>query len=154
MKRILIAIDYSPAAEKVAASGYALAKSLKAELAIVHVITEAAFYAMDYSPIMGYKGGYTAGTIEVLDDITKEAEELLKSLIKGIKDTQEYAKENGGRINPIPYGSTNNEPYVFIGKEEHIRPLTKISFDVAVTTSNTDVTPITTGPLSIDANGN
>ena len=86
MKRILIAIDYSLAAEKVANTGYTLAKSLKAELAIVHVITEAAFYAMDYSPIMGYKGGYTAGTIEVLDDITKEAEDFLAATVKHLGD--------------------------------------------------------------------
>ncbi len=86
MKRILIAIDYSPAAEKVAETGYALAKSLKAEVVIVHVITEAAFYAMDYSPIMGYKGAYTAGTIEVLEDITKEAENFLAATVRHLGD--------------------------------------------------------------------
>lgn len=86
MKRILIAIDYSPAAEKVAETGYALAKSLMAEVAIVHVITEAAFYAMDYSPIMGYKGAYTAGAIEVLNEITKEAENFLAATVRHLDD--------------------------------------------------------------------
>jgi nucleotide-binding universal stress UspA family protein len=86
MKKILIAIHYSPSAEKVADTGYALSKALKAEVAIVHVITEAAFYAMDYSPIMGYKGAYTAGTVEVLDDITKEAENFLAAAVKHLGD--------------------------------------------------------------------
>jgi nucleotide-binding universal stress UspA family protein len=81
MKKILIAIDYTPSAEKVAETGYALAKALKAEVAIVHVITEPAFYAMDYSPIMGYTGGYTTGTVEILDGITKEAENFLPLLL-------------------------------------------------------------------------
>jgi nucleotide-binding universal stress UspA family protein len=86
MKKILIAIDYTPSAEKVAETGYALAKALKAEVAIVHVITEPAFYAMDYSPIMGYTGGYTTGTVEILDDITKEAENFLAASVKHLSD--------------------------------------------------------------------
>ena len=87
MKKVLIAIDYTPASEKVAETGYALAKAIKAEVAIVHVITEAAFYAMDYAPIMGYKGGYTTGTLEVLDDITKEAENFLAASVKHLGDS-------------------------------------------------------------------
>ena len=88
MKKVLIAIDYTPAAEKIAEMGYALAKGLKAEVAIVHVITEAAFYAMDYVPIMGYKGAYTAGTVEVFDDITKEAENFLAASVKHLGDPE------------------------------------------------------------------
>ena len=86
MKKILIAIDYTPAAEKVAETGYALGKALKAEIVIVHVITEAAFYAMDYSPIMGYTGIYTSGAAEVVDDIPKEAERFLAATVKHLGD--------------------------------------------------------------------
>ena len=86
MKKILIAIDYTPSAEKVAETGYALATALKAEVAIIHVITEAAFYAMDYSPIMGYNGGYTTGTIEMAEDIKKEAENFLAASVKHLGD--------------------------------------------------------------------
>ena len=86
MKKIVIAIDYSPAAEKVAETGYALGRALKAEIVIVHVITEAAFYAMDYSPIMGYKGTYTSGAAEVVDDIPKEAESFLAATVRHLGD--------------------------------------------------------------------
>lgn len=86
MKKIMIAIDYSPAAQKIAETGFAVAKGLNAELAIVHVITEAAFYAMDYSPIMGYKGGYTEGAVQVVEDITKEAENFLAATINHLGD--------------------------------------------------------------------
>lgn len=70
--------------------------------------------------------------------------ESLKSIIKGIKDSQDFARENGCRVNPIRNKGTNEEKEfsVFYGKEEHSRPLTIIEFDVAVTTStekNTDV---------------
>lgn len=88
MKKILIALDYNPSAEKVAETGYALAKSMLAEVNIIHVITEAAWYAMDYSPIMGYQGGYTAGTNEVLQDIKKEAENFLAATVAHLGDNK------------------------------------------------------------------
>jgi nucleotide-binding universal stress UspA family protein len=86
MKKILIALDYNPAAEKVAETGYAIAKSMEAQVNIAHVITEAAWYAMDYSPIMGYQGGYTAGTNEVMQDIKKEAENFLAATANHLGD--------------------------------------------------------------------
>jgi nucleotide-binding universal stress UspA family protein len=79
MNKILIALDYTPAAEKVAGIGYAVASGMKAEIALVHVITEAAYYAINYSPIMGYKGSYTDGAVEVVKDIRKEAELFLSA---------------------------------------------------------------------------
>ena len=88
MKKILIAVDYNPSAEKVAETGYAMAKSLGAEVTIVHVITDAAYYAIDYSPIMGYQGGYTAGTMELIEDIKKEAELYLAASVKHLGDSQ------------------------------------------------------------------
>lgn len=86
MKKILIALDYNPAAEQVAETGYAIAKSMQAQVNIVHVITEAAWYAMDYSPIMGYQGGYTTGTNEVMQDIKKEAENFLTATVNHLGD--------------------------------------------------------------------
>lgn len=86
MKKILIAINYNPSAEKVAQTGYAIAKSLNAEVALAHVITEAAFYAMDYSPIMGYTGGYTTGTQEVVNDIKTETASYLTAAAKHLGD--------------------------------------------------------------------
>ena len=58
MKKILIALDYDPTAQKVAEQGYSLAKALEAEVVLMHVITDPAYYTTtDYSPIMGF-GGY------------------------------------------------------------------------------------------------
>jgi nucleotide-binding universal stress UspA family protein len=57
MKKVLIALDYNPTAQKVAEKGYTLAKSLNAEVILLHVITNLTFYATsDFSPIMGYSG--------------------------------------------------------------------------------------------------
>lgn len=86
MKRILIAIDFNPFAEIVASIGYKLAKALKAEVILVHVISDAAYYAIDYSPIMGYKGAYTKGTVAVAREIKKEAAEFLNAAVKHLGD--------------------------------------------------------------------
>jgi nucleotide-binding universal stress UspA family protein len=62
MKKVLIALDYNPTAQKVAETGYALAKSLMAEATLLHVITDPTFYmTTDFSPIMGYNGYVDVG---------------------------------------------------------------------------------------------
>ena len=57
MKKVLIALDYNPTAQKVAETGFALAKSLNAEVILLHVISDLIFYSTSgYSPIMGFEG--------------------------------------------------------------------------------------------------
>jgi nucleotide-binding universal stress UspA family protein len=57
MNKVLIALDYNPTAQKVAEVGFSLAKSMKAEVVLLHVITDPVFYtSMEYSPIMGFSG--------------------------------------------------------------------------------------------------
>jgi nucleotide-binding universal stress UspA family protein len=57
MKKVLIALDYDPTAQKVAEVGYALASSMGAEVVLLHVISDPVYYSsMEYSPIMGFTG--------------------------------------------------------------------------------------------------
>lgn len=57
MKKVLIALDYNPTAQKVAESGFEMAKAIDAEVILVHVITDPVFYSSaGYSPIMGFNG--------------------------------------------------------------------------------------------------
>jgi len=57
LHRVLIALDYDPTAQKVAEVGFAMAKSLNAEVILLHVITDTVFYSTaGYSPIMGFAG--------------------------------------------------------------------------------------------------
>jgi nucleotide-binding universal stress UspA family protein len=57
MKKVLIALDYNPTAQKVAEVGFSMAKSMKAEVILLHVITDPVFYSTSgYSPIMGFEG--------------------------------------------------------------------------------------------------
>lgn len=57
LKRVLIALDYDPTAQKVAEQGYALANATGAEIILLHVVTNPMYYtSVNYSPIMGYGG--------------------------------------------------------------------------------------------------
>ncbi len=55
MKKVMIALDYDPSSIKVAEKGYALAKTMGAEVILVHVLLEPVYYSsVEYSPIMGF----------------------------------------------------------------------------------------------------
>ncbi len=57
MKKVLIALDYDPTAQKVAEQGFSLAKTMGAEVILLHVITDPTYYtSTEYSPIMGFGG--------------------------------------------------------------------------------------------------
>lgn len=53
----MVALDYDPTALKVAEMGYKLAKAMRAETILFHVIAESAYYsAIEYGSIMGFPG--------------------------------------------------------------------------------------------------
>ena len=57
MKKVLIALDYNPTAQKVADIGFAMAKAMSAEVVLLHVINDPTYYSSEaYSPIMGFTG--------------------------------------------------------------------------------------------------
>ncbi len=57
MKKVLIALDYNPTAQKVAETGFSMAKAMNAEVILLHVISDPVYYSStEYSPIMGFTG--------------------------------------------------------------------------------------------------
>ena len=66
MKKICIAIDTSPSAEKVAKLGYEYAQALNAEVVLLHVIYDVEMYQYDYDPIMGYEGFFIQQDIKLV----------------------------------------------------------------------------------------
>jgi nucleotide-binding universal stress UspA family protein len=78
MKKVLIALDYDPTAQKIAESGYSLAKAMGAEVFLLHVISDPVYYASrDYSPIMGFNGYMDMGSIQ-------------KDSIEGLKEASNH----------------------------------------------------------------
>lgn len=56
-KKILIALDYDPTAQKVAEAGFSMANAMNAEVTLLHVISDPIYYSStEYSPIIGYVG--------------------------------------------------------------------------------------------------
>ena len=71
MKKILIALDYNPSAQKVAETGHDLAKAMNAQTILLHVISEVTNYSsLNYSPIMGFGGFSSVDTVQT-DTIEK-----------------------------------------------------------------------------------
>jgi nucleotide-binding universal stress UspA family protein len=74
MKKVLIALDYNPTAQKVAESGYSMAKAMNAEVILIHVISDPVYYSsVEYSPIMGFNGFMESGQwqLDSVDSLKK-----------------------------------------------------------------------------------
>lgn len=91
MKKILIALDYNPTAERIAETGYRLAKAIGAEVILIHVMAEPQYYSsLDYSPIMGYTGFTSPDMLLLTDDteVKKASQEFLDQSKKHLNDEQ------------------------------------------------------------------
>jgi len=76
VKKVLIALDYNPTAQKVAEEGFSIAKAMKAEVVLLHVISDPVYYSStEYSPIMGFNGFLDSGLmhLESTDGLNKAA---------------------------------------------------------------------------------
>ncbi|MFA6128599.1 MAG: universal stress protein [Bacteroidales bacterium] len=82
MKKVLIALDYDPTAQKVAEAGYSFAKAMNAEVFLVHVIAAPAYYvSRDYSTIMGFTGFIDAGPVQM--DNGEELRKVAQAYLHG-----------------------------------------------------------------------
>ena len=82
MKKLLIALDYEPSAERIAETGHSIATALQAETILLHVIAEPAYYSsLAYSPIMGFGGfvdNFNMGVdTDIQNDIRKQTQVFL-----------------------------------------------------------------------------
>lgn len=66
VKKVLIALDYNPTAQKVAEEGFAIGRAMNAEITLLHVISDSVYYAStEYSPIMGFNGFIDMGQQQI-----------------------------------------------------------------------------------------
>ncbi|MGC1391381.1 MAG: universal stress protein [Bacteroidales bacterium] len=97
-KKVLIALDYNPTAQKVAEVGFSMAKSMNAEVILLHVITDPVIYFISgYSPIMGFNGYMDMSPVQ-LDSVDGLKNASLQYLDKsrhhlGDKSIQTIVKE-------------------------------------------------------------
>ena len=89
MKKVLIALDYDPTAQKVAETGYRLAKEMNARTILLHVVSDPTYYSsLNYSPIMGF-GGFSS-----VDTIQSDSADELKKVAQNYLDTSKKHLSN------------------------------------------------------------
>ncbi|MFZ4398936.1 MAG: universal stress protein [Bacteroidales bacterium] len=89
MKKVLIALDYDPTSQKVAEIGFSLAKTMDAELILMHVISDPMYYTLTgHVTVMGFAGEKGTGkyTNKSIDDAKKIAQKFLESTRKHLGD--------------------------------------------------------------------
>ena len=87
MNKVLIALDYNPTAQKIAEIGFSLAKSMNADIILLHVLSTPANYATIYDPIMGF-GGFVNLDMSQPDNefLKKTASEFLENVKNHLDD--------------------------------------------------------------------
>ena len=82
MKKVLIALDYDPTAQKVAEIGFSLAKTMDAEVILLHVISDPMYYTFTgHVTVMGFAGEKATGkyTNKTIEEAKKIAQNFLAS---------------------------------------------------------------------------
>ncbi|NTW23967.1 MAG: universal stress protein [Lentimicrobium sp.] len=89
VKKVLIALDYDPSANKVAEAGFSMAKAMNAEVVLLHIIADPVFYSSaDFSPITGFGDylGLVPMQFDNLDEVKDAATQFLDKVRKHLGD--------------------------------------------------------------------
>jgi nucleotide-binding universal stress UspA family protein len=120
IKKVLIALDYNPTAQKIAESGYLLAKSLGAEVILLHVISDLVYYSsIEYSPIMGFDGYMNMGPLQLdtVDGLKKASQKYLDKTKHhlGDKNIQTLIKEGDFALSIVEAAKESHADIIVIG---------------------------------------
>lgn len=99
MKKVLIALDYNPTAQKVAEAGYSLAKAMSAQTTLLHVITDPVYYSSsEYSPVMGFSGDMEMGRMQLnsIDGLINASQAFLDKTKNHLGDKTIHTKVGEG----------------------------------------------------------
>ncbi len=78
LKKVLIALDYGPTAQKVAETAYSLAKTMGAEVILLHVITNPEYYSSTgHIIVMGFAGYTVPVQLHTTDELKKLTQDFL-----------------------------------------------------------------------------
>lgn len=122
MKKVLIAVDYNPVSEKVAESGYELAKDLNAEVCLIHVLDDVGFYSAQYPTFMGYDGYSGMGPdIDMAMEMRNIAEEFLQKAKDHLNDerVKTHLTEGDTAKTIMQYGEEWGANMLVMGTHSH-----------------------------------
>ncbi|TVZ28383.1 nucleotide-binding universal stress UspA family protein [Gillisia sp. Hel_I_86] len=121
MKKVLICIDYNPTSEMVANSGYELAKSLNAEVCLLHVIADVQYYGVQYPTFMGYNGFDAEVDLNINKEMKRVAGNFLDTVKTHFKDPKVETKVLEGSTADmiLEYASHWNANTIVLGTHSH-----------------------------------
>ena len=114
IKKVMIALDYNPTAQKVAETGFSLAKAMKAEVILLHVVADPVYYSStDYSPIMGFTSFTNLDLIQL-----ENVEELKKGSQHFLNKSKHHLGDKG--IKTVVREGDSAEAILNTAKDLHI----------------------------------
>jgi nucleotide-binding universal stress UspA family protein len=123
VKKVLIALDYDPTSQKVAEKGFALAKTMGAEVILLHVITDPIYYSSpEYSPIMGFTGLNMAPLqLDNIDGLKKASAYFLEKTKKHLGDEtiQAIVQEGDFAESILKTAKENHADLIVMGSHSH-----------------------------------
>ena len=119
MKKVLIALDYAPTAQKVAETGFSLARSLGAEILLLHVMADVTYYSViEHAQIMGTMG-FTKTELDHLFDggLRKAMKQFLERSKQqlGDENIQTLVKEGDFAESIIKTGKDFHADFIVMG---------------------------------------
>lgn len=123
MKKVLIAIDYNPVSETVAEKGYELAKTMNAEVCLIHILGDLGFYNAQYPSFLGYDG-YTSAVgpnFDLAMEMHNVAEDFLEKAAKHLDDPAVKTKLAEGETAAalLNYAEEWNADLIVMGTHSH-----------------------------------
>jgi nucleotide-binding universal stress UspA family protein len=97
MKKVLIAIDYSPCSQIIAETGYALAMAMDAEICITYVIADIAYYSLECASVMGFEEFSSDACFRKPEEQEKVADDFLAAVVRHLDDSRIKTKVLDGR---------------------------------------------------------
>lgn len=121
MKKVLIAVDYSPSSEKIAEAGYKLAQDIGARVCIMHVVTDVKYYGMEYPAFMGYTGYNPEMDLTMTDELYKVAEDFMEKTKEHFKDPElsTHIGQGDTADTILDYASQWNADVLVLGTHSH-----------------------------------
>jgi nucleotide-binding universal stress UspA family protein len=110
IKKVLIAMDYDETSQKVAEYGFAMAKAMKAEVVLLHVISEQPVYYSSYAYMREWR-------VDIMGDLEKSVREFLGKAKKSLGDDSIQTVVEFGEITDIILGTAKdlNADIIVIG---------------------------------------
>ena len=98
-KKVLIALDYDPTAQKVADVGYAMSKSINAEVTLLHVMSDPVYFSsVENAPITGMTDSLG------IDPLVFDADDRLKEVSQNFLDTIKHHLRDKSIITELEEG--------------------------------------------------